>query len=92
MSNKERGLHGNCYCTFDLRVRWLRWACRRDGDSMNVGDLVKARLGFRTLGIVIKVVVDDPINPERNTMRVQWNDGYRESLNASRLEVLNESR
>ena len=34
MSNKERGSHGNCYCTFDLRVRWLRWACRRDGDSM----------------------------------------------------------
>ena len=59
---------------------------------MQVGDLVKARLGFRTLGIVIKVVVDDPINPERNTMRVHWNGGKRESLNANLLEVLNESR
>ena len=61
---------------------------------MQVGDLVKGRLSHRfgTLGIVIKVVVDDPTNPERNTMRVQWNDGYRESLNASRLEALNESR
>ena len=34
MSNKERGSHGNCYCTFDLRVRWLRCTCRRGGDSM----------------------------------------------------------
>ena len=60
---------------------------------MQVGDLVKGRLSLGgRLGIVIEVVVDDPINPERNTMRVQWNDGYRESLNAVRLEVLNESR
>ena len=59
---------------------------------MNVGDLVKCFFRPCRLGIVIKVVVDDTINPERNTMRVQWNDGYRESLNASRLEVLNESR
>ena len=59
---------------------------------MKVGDLVKGRFGPRRLGIVIKVVVDNPINPERNTMRVQWNDGYRESLNARRLEVLNASR
>ena len=59
---------------------------------MQVGDLVKCFFRPRRLGIVIKVVVDDSTNPERNTMRVQWNDGYRESLNASRLEALNESR
>ena len=60
---------------------------------MQVGDLVKGRLSLGGIkGVVMKVVIDDPINPERNTMRVQWNDGYRESLNAARLEVLNESR
>ena len=55
---------------------------------MQVGDLVKARLGFRTLGIVIKVVVDDPINPERNTMCVLWNGGKRDTLNGRLLEVV----
>ena len=59
---------------------------------MQVGDLVKGRFGPRRLGIVIKVVVDNPINPERNTMRVQWNGGVRDTLNARLLEVLNESR
>ena len=34
MSNKERGSHGNCYCTFNLRVCWLRWTYWRGGDSM----------------------------------------------------------
>lgn len=93
MSNKERGSHGNCYCTFDLRVRWLRWTCRRDGDSMNVGDLVKGRLSLGgRLGIVIEVVVDDSINPERNTVSVLWNGGKRATYNARILEALNESR
>ena len=59
---------------------------------MQVGDLVKCRLYVSDVGIVIKVVVDDPINPERNTMRVQWNGGARENLNANLLEALNESR
>ena len=60
---------------------------------MQVGDLVKGRLSLGgRLGIVIKVVVDDPINPQRNTMRVLWHGGKRESLNANLLEVLNESR
>ena len=54
MSNKERGLHGNCYCTFDLRVRWLRWACRRDGDSMKVGDLVKCLTGSCGTAIIVE--------------------------------------
>ena len=59
---------------------------------MQVGDLVKCRLYVADVGIVIKVVVDDPINPERNTMCVQWNSGVRDTLNARLLEVLNESR
>ena len=60
---------------------------------MQVGDLVKGRLSLGgRLGIVIEVVVDDPINPERNTMCVQWNSGVRDTLNARLLEVLNESR
>ena len=59
---------------------------------MNVGDLVKCRLYVADVGIVIKVVVDDPTNPERNTMRVQWNSGVCDTLNARLLEVLNESR
>ena len=60
---------------------------------MQVGDLVKGRLSLGgRLGIVIEVVVDDPINPERNTMRVQWNGGVRDTLNARLLEALNESR
>ena len=59
---------------------------------MKLGDLVKCRLYVADVGIVIKVVVDDPINPERNTMRVQWNSGVRDTLNARLLEVLNESR
>ena len=60
---------------------------------MQVGDLVKGRLSLGgRVGLVIKVVVDDPINPERNTMRVQWNSGARYELNARLLEVISESR
>ena len=59
---------------------------------MRVGDLVKCRLYVDDVGIVIKVVVDDPINPERNTMRVQWNSGARYTINARLLEVANASR
>ena len=60
---------------------------------MQVGDLVEGRLSLGGIkGIVMKVVIDDPINPERNTMRVQGNGGVRDTLNARLLEVLNESR
>lgn len=56
---------------------------------MQVGDLVKGRLSLGgRLGIVIKVVVDDPINPERNTMCVLWNGGKRDTLNKRLLEVV----
>ena len=56
---------------------------------MQVGDLVKGRLSLGgRLGIVIKVVVDEPINLERNTMCVLWNGGKRDTLNGRLLEVV----
>ena len=59
---------------------------------MQVGDLVKGRLSFGGIkGIVTQVVVDDPINPERNTVKVHWfKSGTLEGLNASLLEVISE--
>ena len=61
---------------------------------MQVGDLVKGRLSLGgRLGIVIEVVVDDPINPERNTVKVHWiREGRSQTLNAVLLEVISESR
>jgi len=61
---------------------------------MNVGDLVKGRLSLGGIkGIVMQVVIDDPTNPERNTVKVRWiRDGVIEGLNARLLEVISASR
>lgn len=61
---------------------------------MRVGDLVKGRLSLGGVkGIVMQVVVDDPANPERNTVKVHWiRSGTLEGLNASLLEVISASR
>ena len=58
---------------------------------MQVGDLVKMRLGYSAPGIVIKLwSVDDPVY--RNYAKVMWSD-YGEGLEKVRdLEVINESR
>ena len=60
---------------------------------MKVGDLVKGRLSLGgRLGLVVKVIVDNPDNPERNTVQVQWHGGLLDSLNARLLEVISEGR
>ena len=61
---------------------------------MQVGDLVKGRLSLGGIkGVVMQVVIDDPINPERNTVKVHWiRSGVREGLNASLLEVISAGR
>ena len=59
---------------------------------MRVGDLVKGRLSLGgRIGIIIKVVSDDPIVGER-VLLVQWSGGVRDTLNDRLLEVVNESR
>jgi len=59
---------------------------------MKVGDLVKGRLSLGgRLGIILRVIVDDPINPERNTVFVQWRGGVSEKFNVRLLEVVNAS-
>ena len=59
---------------------------------MQVGDLVKGRLSLGgRIGIVIKVVSDDPIVGERFLL-VQWNGGVRDTLRDSLLESVNASR
>ena len=67
---------------------------------MKVGDLVKGRgsspimaslsLGG-TVGIVLKVVTDDPIVGDRHLL-IQWNGGVLDTINERLLEVVNESR
>ena len=91
MSNKERGSHGNCYCTFDLRVRWLRWACRRDGDSMNVGDLVRIK-GTSMVHLVKRV--ESVANFYKSLPPTTWEilDGQPVPYKASKVEVVNASR
>ncbi len=61
---------------------------------MQVGDLVKGRLSLGGIkGVVMKVVIDDPINPERNTVKVHWfSHECSQTLNAVLLEVISESR
>ena len=60
---------------------------------MQVGDLVKGRLSLGgRLGIVLRVIVDDTNNPERNTVLVQWNGWVQDKLNVRLLEVISESR
>ena len=61
---------------------------------MQVGDLVEGRLSLGGIkGIVMKVVIDDPINPERNTVKVHWiSHGRSQTLNAVLLEVISASR
>ena len=61
---------------------------------MQVGDLVEGRLSLGGIkGIVMKVVIDDPINPERNTVKVHWiREGRSQTLNAVLLEVISASR
>ena len=60
---------------------------------MQVGDLVKGRLSLGgRLGIVLRVIVDDTNNPERNTVLVQWNGWVQDKLNVRLLEVVSESR
>ena len=60
---------------------------------MKVGDLVKGRLSLGgRLGIVLRVIVDDASNPERNTVLVQWNGWVQDKLNVRLLEVISESR
>ena len=61
---------------------------------MKVGDLVKGRLSLGGIkGIVMKVVIDDPISPEGNTVKVHWiRHGRSQTLNAVLLEVISESR
>lgn len=60
---------------------------------MKVGDLVKGRLSLGgRLGLIVRVIVDDPINPERNTVQVQWRGGLFDKLNARLLEVISASR
>jgi len=59
---------------------------------MKVGDLVKGRLSLGgKVGIVLKVVSDDPIVEEKFLL-VRWNEGTLDGLYASLLEVVNESR
>ena len=89
MSNKERGSHGNCYCTFDLRVRWLRWACRRDGDSMNVGDLVRIK-GTSMVHLVKRVETSSGLSRPPTTWVIL--DGQPVPYKASKVEVVNASR
>ena len=58
---------------------------------MKVGDLVKGRLSLGgRLGIVLKVVSDDPIVGERFLL-IQWNGGVRDTLNDRLLEVASAS-
>ena len=58
---------------------------------MKVGDLVKGRLSLGgRLGIILEVIVDDPINPERNTFLVRWKGGLLDKLNGRLLEVISE--
>lgn len=61
---------------------------------MQVGDLVKGRLSLGGVrGIVMQVVVDDSINPERNTVLVRWiRSGVLEPQNVRVLEVISASR
>jgi len=61
---------------------------------VRVGDLVRGRLSLGGIkGIVMKVVIDDPINPDYNMFKVHWiSHGRTQTLNASLLEVISESR
>ena len=89
MSNKEGGSYGNRYCTFDLRVRWLRWACRRDGDSMNVGDLVRIK-GTSMVHLVKRVETSSGLSRPPTTWVIL--DGQPVPYKASKVEVVNASR
>jgi hypothetical protein len=61
---------------------------------MQVGDLVRGRLSLGGIkGIVMKVVIDDPINPDYNMYKVHWvSHGRTQTLNVSLLEVISEGR
>ena len=59
---------------------------------MQVGDLVRGRLSLGgRVGIVLKVVTDDPIVGDRYLL-IQWNGGVLDTLNERLLEVVNENR
>ena len=59
---------------------------------MKVGDLVRGRLSLGgRVGIVLKVVTDDPIVGDRYLL-IQWNGGVLDTLNERLLEVVNENR
>ena len=69
---------------------------------MKAGDLVRGRLSLGgRLGIVLRVIVNDANNPERNTVLIHWHErvvrhngiwGGTEKLNVRLLEVISESR
>jgi len=70
---------------------------------MKAGDLVRGRLSLRSagMGIVLRVIVNDANNPERNTVLVQWHEqivrrngvwSTSEKLNVRLLEVISASR
>ena len=61
---------------------------------MQVGDLVRGRLSLGGIkGVVMKVVLEHPTNPEYNMVKVHWiRSGVPQRLNASLLEVISASR
>ncbi len=61
---------------------------------MQVGDLVRGRLSLGGIkGVVMQVVIDDPINPDYNMFKVHWiSHGRAQTLNGSLLEVISASR
>ena len=90
MSNKERGLHGNRYYTWSICSRWYRWLYR-GGDSMNVGDLVKCRLGVTdSVGIVLKNTGMDSVPTA--WWSILWSNGKTEIVSDRNLKVINASR
>ena len=59
---------------------------------MQVGDLVKMRVGYSSLGIVVKTRETTPIQPVRY-IKVYWSDVAGCSVEAqTRLELIHESR
>ena len=61
---------------------------------MQVGDLVRGRLSLGGIkGVVMQVVIDDPINPDYNMFKVHWiSHGRAQTLNGSLLEVISASQ
>ena len=88
---KERGSHGNRYCTWNVRSRWMRWH-HRIRERMKVGDLVKYRRCALDAGVGIVVKNAEKGKWKTAWWSILWANGDTEVVSERNLKVLNASR